>query len=173
MLRRAKSHRVLAPPVFEIKWLQHEGGVMIDKQHIGRTTTPQTVDIEKGRLKFFAEAIGETDPVYTDEAAARAAGYRSLPAPPTFTFCLEMETKSLWDNIAAMKVPVGKILHGSQTFTYHAPICAGDRVTFQTKVSDIYDKKGGALEFIVEDTTAKNQDGVLVADLQRVIVVRN
>jgi acyl dehydratase len=146
---------------------------MIDKKHIGRTTTPQTVDVEKGRLKFFAKAIGETDPVYTDEAAARAAGYKALPAPPTFAFCLEMETNSLWDNIAAMGVPVGKILHGSQTFKYHAPICAGDRVTFQTKVSDVYDKKGGALEFIVEDTTAKNQDGVLVAELQRVIVVRN
>ena len=146
---------------------------MIDKKHIGRTTNPQTVDVEKGRLKFFAKAIGETDPVYTDERAAKAAGYKALPAPPTFSFCLEMETNSLWDNIAAMGVSVGKILHGSQTFTYHAPICAGDQVTFQTKVSDIYDKKGGALEFIVEETTAKNQNDLLVAELQRVIVVRN
>ncbi len=146
---------------------------MIDKKHIGRTTAPMTFDIEKGRLKFFAKAIGETNPVYSDENAAKAAGYKSLPAPPTFMFCLEMETNSLWDNIAAMGVPVGKILHGSQSFTYHAPICAGDRITFVTKVSDIYDKKGGALEFIVEDSTATNQDGVLVGALQRVIVVRN
>ena len=146
---------------------------MINKSHIGRTTTPQTFDIEKGRLKFFAKAIGETDPVYSDEDAAKKAGYKSLPAPATFLFCLEMETNSLWDNIAAMGVPVGKILHGSQSFTYHAPITAGDRITFITKVSDIYDKKGGALEFIVEDSTATNQDGVLVGELQRVIVVRN
>ncbi len=146
---------------------------MIDKKHIGRTTPPITVDVEKGRLKFFAKATGQTDPIYSDEAAARAAGYRSLPAPPTFGFCLEMESNSLWDNLEAMGVPVGKILHGSQTFTYHAPICAGDRVTFETRVSDIYDKKGGALEFIVEDSTAKNQDGRLVLELQRVIVVRH
>ena len=146
---------------------------MIDKKHIGRTTTPQTVDVEKGRLKFFAKAIGETNPVYSDELAARAAGHKTIPAPPTFAFCLEMETNSLWDNITAMGVPVGKILHGSQSFVYHAPIYAGDRITFVTKISDIYDKKGGALEFIVEDTTAKNQADVLVAELQRVIVVRN
>ena len=146
---------------------------MIDKQHIGRTTPPQTVDVEKGRLKFFAKAIGETDPVYTDEEAAKAAGYSALPAPPTFAFCLEMETNSLWDNIAAMGVPVGKILHGSQTFKYLAPIVAGDRITFVTKVSDIYDKKGGKMEFIIEDTTATNQDGTPVAELQRVIVVIN
>lgn len=146
---------------------------MIDKKHIGRTTAPQTVDVEKGRLKFFAKAIGETDPVYTDEAAAKAAGYSALPAPPTFAFCLEMETNSLWDNIAAMGVPVGKILHGSQTFKYLAPIVAGDKITFVTKVSDIYDKKGGKMEFIIEDTTATNQDGTPVAELQRVIVVIN
>lgn len=146
---------------------------MIDKKHIGRTTPPQTVDVEKGRLKFFAKAIGETDPVYTDEEAAKAAGYSALPAPPTFAFCLEMETNSLWDNIAAMGVPVGKILHGSQTFKYLAPILAGDNITFVTKVSDIYDKKGGKMEFIIEDTTATNQDGTPVAELQRVIVVIN
>ncbi len=146
---------------------------MIDKKHIGRTTAPQTVDVEKGRLKFFAKAIGETDPIYTDEAAAKAAGYPALPAPPTFAFCLEMETNSLWDNIAAMGVPVGKILHGSQSFKYLAPILAGDKITFVTKVSDIYDKKGGKMEFIVEDSTATNQDGTPVAELQRVIVVIN
>ncbi len=146
---------------------------MIDRKHIGRTTPPETFDVEKGRLRFFAKAIGETDPVYTDEEAAKAAGYRSLPAPPTFGFCLEMETNSLWDNLEAMGVPVGKILHGSQTFTYHEAICAGDQITFETKVSDITDKKGGALEFITEDTTATNQNGTLVAELQRVIVVRN
>lgn len=146
---------------------------MIDKKHIGRTTPPQTIDVEKGRLKFFAKAIGETDPVYTDEEAAEAAGYSALPAPPTFAFCLEMETNSLWDNIAAMGVPVGKILHGSQTFKYLAPILAGDKITFVTKVSDIYDKKGGKMEFIIEDTTATNQDGTPVAELQRVIVVIN
>ncbi|MBL8666432.1 MAG: MaoC family dehydratase N-terminal domain-containing protein [Rhodospirillales bacterium] len=146
---------------------------MIDKKHIGRTTAPQTIDVEKGRLKFFAKAIGETDPVYTDEEAAKAAGYSALPAPPTFAFCLEMETNSLWDNIAAMGVPVGKILHGSQTFKYLAPILAGDKITFVTKVSDIYDKKGGKMEFIIEDSTATNQNGTPVAELQRVIVVIN
>jgi len=146
---------------------------MIDKKHIGRTTAPLTIDVEKGRLKFFAKAIGETDPIYTDEEAAKAAGYSALPAPPTFAFCLEMETNSLWDNIAAMGVPVGKILHGSQSFKYLAPIVAGDKITFVTKVSDIYDKKGGKMEFIIEDSTATNQNGTPVAELQRVIIVMN
>jgi len=146
---------------------------MIDKKYIGREMPAQTFDVEKGRLRFFDTAVGGTNPVYSDEDAAKAAGYPALPAPPTFGFCLEMESNSLWDNLEAMGVPVGKILHGNQYFTYHAPICAGDRITFVTKVTDIQEKKGGALEFITENSTATNQDGVLVAELRRVIVVRN
>jgi acyl dehydratase len=146
---------------------------MIDKKHVGRTTPKMTFDVEKGRLKFFAKATGQTDPIYFDEAAAKAAGYRSIVAPPTFGFCLEMESNSLWDNLAAMGVAVGKILHGSQTFHYRKPVCAGDRISFETKISDIYDKKGGQLEFIVEDSKGTNQDGELVVELQRVIVARN
>ena len=55
---------------------------MIDRRHIGLELPPQTAEIEKGRLRFFAKATGQTDPVYTDEDAAIAAGYPSLPAPP-------------------------------------------------------------------------------------------
>lgn len=146
---------------------------MIDRSHIGRAFPPHTAEVEKGRLRFFAKAIGETSPVYTDEAAARAAGYSALPAPPTFLFCLEMDRPDPFDTLKALGVELGRVLHGNQSFTYHAPVVAGDRITFQTRVSDIFDKKGGALEFIVLDTTATNQDAVKVADLQSVIVVRN
>lgn len=72
-----------------------------------------------------------------------------------------------------MGIQLGKILHAEQAFTYHEPICAGDTITLQSKVADIFDKKGGALEFVVQDYTAKNQDGELVAELRRTIVVRN
>ncbi|EKD36138.1 MAG: hypothetical protein ACD_75C01618G0003 [uncultured bacterium] len=146
---------------------------MIDKKFIGLASKPHTVDVEKGRLRFFAKAIGETDPIYTDEAAARAAGYNSLPAPPTFAFCLEMEKPNPFEDLEAMGIDLGKVLHAEQSFTYHGPICAGDRLTFQSRVADIYDKKNGALDFVVQDCTVTNQNGVLVSELRRVIVVRN
>lgn len=47
--------------------------------------------IERGRLAFFAKATGETNPVYSDIDAARAAGYADLPAPPTWWVCLVSE----------------------------------------------------------------------------------
>jgi acyl dehydratase len=146
---------------------------MIDKKHIGRMSRPNTVDVEKGRLKFFAKAIGETNPIYSDEEVAIAAGYRSLPAPPTFAFTLDLEQDNPFGDIEAMGINLGKILHAEQAFTYHEPICAGDSITLESKVVDIFDKKGGALEFLVQEYTIKNQDDTLVAEMHRTLVVRN
>ncbi len=72
-----------------------------------------------------------------------------------------------------LEIDLGKVLHGEQRFDFHAPVCAGDTLRFQSKVSDIYDKKGGALEFVVNGTKVTNQLGEHVADLHSVIVVRH
>lgn len=65
---------------------------MIDRKWIGHELPPSVLPIERSRLQFFAKAIGETDPVYTDAAAARDAGYPDLPAPPTFLFAAELDS---------------------------------------------------------------------------------
>ena len=146
---------------------------MIDRRHIGHQLPPFQVEVEKGRLRFFAKATGQTDPVYTDEAAARDAGHPGLPVPPTFLFCLEMEAP----NPAAIRELLGmdyrSLLHGEQGFTYHAMAHAGDMLTFRQRIEDIYDKKNGALEFVVKTARATNQHGELVAELRTVIVCRH
>ncbi|HUD51640.1 MaoC family dehydratase N-terminal domain-containing protein [Parvibaculum sp.] len=146
---------------------------MIDRKFIGYEFAPAIAEVEKGRLRFFAKATGNADPIYFDEEAARAAGYKSLPVPPTFFFCLEMERDNPMDFLELLGVDLGRVLHGEQSFVYHAPVCAGDHVTFRSRISDIYDKKGGALEFIVMETEGRNQDGLHVVDMRRSIVVRN
>src|SRR6266540_1671938 len=115
---------------------------MIDRTFIGWEHPPITSVVERGRLRSFAKAIGETDRVYFDEEAARRAGYRDIPAPPTYAFCLEMmDAADPFMLVNEMGIPIAAILHGEQSFTYHAPICAGDRVTWAGRVSDIYEKK--------------------------------
>ena len=146
---------------------------MIDRKHIGRVSKPNTVEVAKGRLKFFAKSIGENNPIYSDEESAMAAGYRSIPAPPTFLFSLDFEQENPFAVLEALGVQLGKVLHAKQSFTYFEQICAGDTITLQSKVADIYDKKDGALEFVVQEFTATNQDNTLVAKMQRTIVVRN
>jgi len=146
---------------------------MIDRRYIGHTLEPYSVPVEAGRLRFFAKATGQTDPVYFDAAAARAAGHHELPVPPTFLFCLEMDGP----NPAAIRELLGldyrRLLHGEQQFTYHAMAHAGDVLSFEQRIDDIYDKKGGALEFVVRLTRVSNQHGALVAELRAVTVIRN
>jgi acyl dehydratase len=146
---------------------------MIDRRHIGKLLRPAVLDIERGRLRFFAQAIGESDPIYTDVDAARAAGYPDLPAPPTFLFAAELDGQSITAMLDDLGVALNRILHGEQQFTYLAPVCAGDTVTVDSRVSDVYAKKGGALEFIVKESMVTNQRGVKVAEMRSVIVVRN
>jgi acyl dehydratase len=146
---------------------------MIDKKFIGHVMPTFEVLVEKGRLRFFAKATGQTDLVYTDDAAARAAGHPALPVPPTFLFCLEMESP----DPAAIRNLLGmdyrKLLHGEQGFTFHRMAYAGDVLSFEQRIEDIYDKKGGALEFVVRKTRVTNQHGEPVADLRTVSVLRH
>ena len=146
---------------------------MIDKQFIGYEVPPTLWDVEKGRIRFFAEVIGATDPIYFDASAAQAAGYRNVVAPPTFIFGAESDSGVLMKLLDTLKIDLRKVLHGEQRFDYHAPVCAGDTLRFQTRVADIYDKKGGALEFVVNDTKVTNQLGEHVSDLHSVVVVRH
>ena len=146
---------------------------MIDKRFIGHVMPTFSAVVEAGRLRFFAKATGQTDPLYSDEAVARAAGHPGLPVPPTFLFCLEMESP----DPAAIRNLLGmdyrSLLHGEQGFTYHAMAYAGDTLTFEQRIEDIYDKKGGALEFVVRTTRVTNQHQQLVAELRCVTVIRN
>lgn len=151
---------------------------MLDRdKHVGVVSEPRRVEVETGFLKFFAKATGETDPIYFDEDVARAAGHSSLPAPPTYLFSLALSAPArrgdVFDPANGMGVDMARVLHGEQTFTYHRPIHAGDRLTLTTTTSDIYAKKGGSLEFIVQDTDAVDEAGQLRAQMRMVTVVRN
>ena len=146
---------------------------MIDKKWIGHDIGRSVLPIERGRLKFFAKAIGETDPVYTDEAAARDAGYADLPAPPTFLFAAELDSGAMFGLLDRLGVPHEKVLHGEESFEYLGPVVAGDTVTVSSRIKDIYDKKGGALEFVVKTSRATNQRDELVAEMRTVLVCRH
>jgi acyl dehydratase len=146
---------------------------MIDKKWIGHELAAATMTLERGRLCAFARAIGETDPLYTDPAAARAAGYADLLVPPTFLFGAELEAGTVDKLLADLGIPIARILHGEQSFTYCKPVCAGETITVKSRIADIFDKKKGALEFLVKTSEVCNDRNELVAELRSVLVVRN
>jgi acyl dehydratase len=146
---------------------------MLDKSKIGHEFPSFTADVEKGRLRFFSKAIGETNPIYTDEAVAREAGYRALVAPPTFTMVLNMEGPEFLPLLDLLNMDIARILHGTQEFEYYGPICAGDRIFVTGRIADMFEKKGGALEFVVMEYSYTNQEGELVAKASNTLVHRN
>src|SRR5262249_51617602 len=157
--RRLRRHAVRA---------RLKGRHMIDRQWIGHEPAPVQMTISRERLRFFAKGIGETDPLYTDESAARDAGYADLPAPPTFLMSAELDAGGTERLLCDLQVPIARILHGEQGFTYHGPVCAGDTVSVSSRIDDIYGKKNGALEFIVKTSRMHNQRGELVAETRSV-----
>lgn len=145
---------------------------MIDRKYIGYRPKAFDVDVEKGRLRLFAKAVGEDNPIYYDEHAAVAAGHRSLPVMPTFFFCLEMEQPDPYAWFKTLNIPLANALHAEQYFKFTNMAYAGDVLTYQSEVIDIYEKKGGALEFIAQDNLITNQLGQRVAEFRRTLVVQ-
>jgi acyl dehydratase len=125
---------------------------VIDRRFIGYTTAPTVVTVDAWRVKLFCQAIGETDAVHWDETAARAAGHRTCSVPPTFLKALESEHFNSSALLELLQVSVGKVLHAEQSFEYQQPVYVGDAVEITRSVTDLYDKREGALSFIVVQT---------------------
>jgi acyl dehydratase len=131
------------------------------------------VAVDARWIRTFAEAIGDDSPIYRDPAAAAAAGYAGIPAPPTFPFTIAMEASQPLRVIEDLGVDKTRTVHGEQGFRYHQTVHAGDEIIGWQKVVDMYERKGGAMTFVVTETTLANQRGERVCELRTVIVVRN
>lgn len=146
---------------------------MFNPKFIGHSFPTKTVSVEEGKLRFFSQTIGETNPIYFNHEAAIKSGYRSILAPPTYSFSLTLEGESLIEKYAPIGLDLGKLLHGAQQFEYFNEICAGDTVTIDAKIVDIFQKKGGALDFCIEEMVVKNLNGEIMAILKQTFIMRH
>ncbi len=115
-------------------------------------------------IQVFNASIGETNPLFTDETAARAAGYPGLLAPPTFCTLLVRNVE-----LPDIELEFGRTrFHAGQRVQVRAPVVAGDRLTASSHLKEVYPKTGrsGTMVFIVWETTFRNQHGAVVADVQ-------
>lgn len=145
----------------------------VDTSAIGTELSPTRLVVDEGRLRFFAKSIGECNPIFTDRQAAEEAGYPALPVPPTFLFAIELDRPDPFDWVADLGIDLRHVLHGEQRFGYRTQAYAGDELIARPRIVDVYAKKGGALEFVVKETSVVRADGELVADLKSVLVVRH
>lgn len=128
------------------------------------------VTLERGRLRSFAAAVGDDDPVHLDVEAARAAGHPDVLAMPTFLFSLELEHPEPFGYLDALGVDLRGVLHGEQSFTFHAALHAGDTVTVRSRITEAY-AKSPQMDFLVKHTEVLRGDE-LVGESESLIVVR-
>jgi acyl dehydratase len=144
----------------------------LDASVIGKTLTGASLLITRSRLQLFAKAIGQTDPVFIDVEAARAAGYPDLPVPPTFFLAVDLEAPDPFGYLDDLDIDIRTVLHGEQSFEYHSTAHAGDELFSSSVLTDVFEKKGGALTFLVIETPIVNKDGARIVTMKNTIVVR-
>ena len=138
------------------------------KAMVGKATKPHKVEVEKSQIRRFATAIGETNSIHLDEKAAKAAGYPSLVAPPTFPSALD----AVDDLLEEVGIDLRATMHAEEEYEHFRPICAGDEISVVHRVADVYEKHApnGRLLFLVLETRCTDSRGRQVCKGRRVLV---
>jgi len=133
----------------------------LNQENIGRQSEPRHILLERGQLKLFAKAVQETNPIYFDESVAKAAGHPDILAPPTFGSCLRLLAPSEQLSYDSLGIDYKRLLHAQEAYEYFHPIYAGDDLVLRAEVTDVYEKKGGALQFMEIVTNIYRSDELM------------
>ena len=140
-----------------------ESSVVTEKirSFIGLESIPVTYEIERHAVERFACAIGDPNPLYSDEVKARESSYGGLISPPTFL-------RSLLPGAYPRQYPepFAHILDGGSKYRFYEPARVGDRITVTRKITDLFEKTGrmGTMLFKISEISYVNQLGRLVAN---------
>ncbi|GBD11021.1 hypothetical protein HRbin23_00671 [bacterium HR23] len=129
------------------------------RKAVGTQSEPVTYEVEGGHIRRFAEAIGDPNPLYNDEALARRSRYGGLIAPPTFLRAFPPKSLPIPDP------PFTRRLDGGSDWEYFEPVRPGDRITVVQRLADVRLREGrlGPMLFTTREITYTNQFGQVVA----------
>ena len=136
----------------------------LDQSFVGRKYPP-TPPYEVGREKIreFADAIGDQNPVYRDPEAARALGHPDVIAPPTFPVVLSMRARDQVIFDPELGLDYSRVVHGEQRFVHTRPVRAGDRLTVVVTVENIRSAGGNDILTTRGDVATVDGEPVLTA----------
>ena len=132
----------------------------VNTDAIGKTYPASVYAVGREKIREYAYAVGETNPLYLDVEAAREAGYADVVAPPMFAvvYAGRAITPALFD--PAVGIDFSHMLHAGQEFDWGPPVVAGDEITTTTTVDEIGERAGMAS--YVFRTQSRNQRGQTV-----------
>ena len=143
----------------------------VNPQLVGRVfppTEPYLVGREK--VREFSRAVFAASPLSLDVAAARAAGYSDLVAPPTFAVVVQELTLHQLLSEPDAGIDFSRVVHGDQRFTFTRPIVAGDELTATLTVASI--KSLGGHSMVTAESSIVGADGGHVVTATSTLVVR-
>ena len=129
-----------------------------------------TYEVSRAKIKEFADAIGDANPIYHDPEAARAAGHPDVIAPPTFLTIVNLGAINAIVTDPELGLDYGRMVHGDQSFAYERPIHAGDVLAVTTTVADVMNRAGN--DFITMRADVHDADDALVVTVSAQLVVR-
>jgi acyl dehydratase len=132
----------------------------LDTKAIGKKFPSAVYAIGREKVKEYARATGETNPVHLDHEAAREAGHADVVAPPMFAVVYSAPAMgpAIFDPEVGINFPM--LVHGSQEFVWGPTVVAGDEITTEVTMKDISERGGNG--FYVFESVSKNQRGETV-----------
>jgi acyl dehydratase len=132
----------------------------LSTQAVGKSYPPLTYAVGREKIREYAFAVGERDPLHLDVAAARAAGHADVVAPPMFAVVYSAPAlgPALFDPEVGMDF--ARMVHGAQEFAWGPLVVAGDEVTTRVSVRGIEER--GDKGFFVFESVSANQAGETV-----------
>ena len=133
----------------------------VNTKAIGKRYEPTTYAVGREKIREYARAVGETNPLHLDAQAARDAGYADVVAPPMFAvvYCAPSMGPPIFDPEIEMNFAL--MVHGGQEFEWGAPVVAGDEITTTASVKDISERDGRG--YYVFESVSRNQRGEQVS----------
>jgi acyl dehydratase len=127
-------------------------------QAIGKKFPSYEYEVGREKIREYANAVGETNPIHHDREAAQAAGFRDVVAPPMFAVVYSAGAvgPAIFDPEIGMNFAM--MVHGGQEFVWGEPVCSGDVVTTVNEFKD-YSEKDDGKKFFVFESVSTNQDG--------------
>jgi acyl dehydratase len=145
--------------------------VAVNPDYAGRTFEPSApYEVSRVKIAEFADAIGETSALCRDRAAARAAGYPDVIAPPTFAIVLSLASTVELAGDPGLGLNYAMVVHGQQSFTHARPLHAGDVVVAQSTIESI--RPVGRMTTMTTVTEIRTADGEQVCTARSALVER-
>jgi acyl dehydratase len=142
----------------------------VSTEAVGKTYPPVVYAVGREKIREYARAVGETNPLHLDPEAARAAGYADVVAPPMFAVVYSGPGMGPAIFDPEVGIDFARMVHGGQEFVWGPVVVAGDEITTTPRVKEIYER--GGMGFYVFETESVNQDGQTVCTATWTNIVR-